>query len=171
MPLTHTDISSTAVANVAHSKLFSISFCDICGLSSNLNSVHQHLQSSNRHALFVAETTSPLNLVQCYQSLPISYLYTRAFLHSSNQILLVGFFVCWLLWCLQAQNTLIFKTLCNGLRAHLLYRSKNFNKLSLLFLLQFFQSFYAFLLHRSKFKRCGFSCSVISFDPLRDFDF
>ena len=56
MPLTHTDISSTAVTNVAHSKLFSISFCNICGLSSNLNSVHQYLQSSNPHALFLTET-------------------------------------------------------------------------------------------------------------------
>ena len=56
MPLTHTNISSTAVTNVAHSKLFSISFCNIRGLSSNLNSVHQHLQSSNPHALFLTET-------------------------------------------------------------------------------------------------------------------
>ena len=56
MPLTHANISSTAVASVAHSKLFSISFCNICGLSSNLNSVHQHLQSSNSHALFLTET-------------------------------------------------------------------------------------------------------------------
>ena len=56
MPLTHTDISSTAVTNVAHSKLFSISFCNIRGLSSNLNSVHQYLQSSNPHALFLTKT-------------------------------------------------------------------------------------------------------------------
>ena len=56
MPLTHANISSTAVTNVAHSKLFSISFCNIRGLSSNLNSVHQHLQSSNPHALFLTET-------------------------------------------------------------------------------------------------------------------
>ena len=56
MPLTHTDISSTAVTNVAHSKLFSVSLCNICGLSSNLNSVHQHVQSSNPHALFLTET-------------------------------------------------------------------------------------------------------------------
>ena len=55
-PLTHTDISPTTVTNVAHSKLFSISFCSICGLFSNLNSVHQHLQSSNPHALFLTET-------------------------------------------------------------------------------------------------------------------
>ena len=56
MPLTHTDISSTAVTSVAHSKLFSISFCNIRGLSSNLNSVHQYLQSSNPHAIFLTET-------------------------------------------------------------------------------------------------------------------
>ena len=56
VPLTHTDISSTAVTIVAHSKLFSISFCNnIRGLSSKLNSVHQHLQSSNCHALFLNE--------------------------------------------------------------------------------------------------------------------
>ena len=56
MPLTHTDISSTAVTNMAHSKLFSISICNIRGLSSNLISVHQHLQSSNPHAHFLTET-------------------------------------------------------------------------------------------------------------------
>ena len=56
MSLTRTDISSTAVTNVAHSKLFSISFCNIRGLSSNLNSVHQYLQSSNPHSLFLTET-------------------------------------------------------------------------------------------------------------------
>ena len=56
MPLTHTNINSTAVTNVAHSKLFSISFCNIRALSSNINSVHQHLQSSNPHALFLTET-------------------------------------------------------------------------------------------------------------------
>ena len=56
MPLTHTNISSTAVTNVAHSKLFSISFCNSRGLSSNLNSAHQHLQSSSPHALFLTET-------------------------------------------------------------------------------------------------------------------
>jgi len=56
MPLTHTDISSTAVTTVAHFKLFSVSFCNIHGLSSNLNSVHQHLQSSNPHALFLTKT-------------------------------------------------------------------------------------------------------------------
>ena len=56
MPLSHTDISSTAVTIVAHSKLISTSFCNICGLSSNLNSVHQYFQSSNPHALFLTET-------------------------------------------------------------------------------------------------------------------
>ena len=56
MPLTHIDISSTAVTYVAHSKLFSISFCNNRGLSSNLNSVHQYLQSSNSHVLFLTET-------------------------------------------------------------------------------------------------------------------
>ena len=56
MLLTHTAISSTAVTNVTHSKLFSISYCNIRGLSSNLNSVHQYLQSSNPHAIFLTET-------------------------------------------------------------------------------------------------------------------
>ena len=56
MPLTHTDNTSRAVTNVAHSKLFSISFCNIRGLSSNHNSVHQHLQSYNPHALFLTDT-------------------------------------------------------------------------------------------------------------------
>ena len=63
IPLTHTNISSTAVTNVAHSKLFSISSCNIRGLSSNLNSVHQYIQSSNPHALFLTETKfKPLDL-------------------------------------------------------------------------------------------------------------
>ena len=62
MTLTHTDISSTAVTNVTHSKLFSISYCNIRGLSSNLNSVHQYLQSSKPHALFLTKTkTKPLD--------------------------------------------------------------------------------------------------------------
>jgi len=56
MPLTHTNINSTAVTNVAHSKIFSISCCNIRGQSSNLNSVHQYLQSSNPHALFLTKT-------------------------------------------------------------------------------------------------------------------
>ena len=56
MRLTRTYISSTAVKNVAHSKLFSISFCNVRGLSSNLNFVHQDLQSSNPHALFLTAT-------------------------------------------------------------------------------------------------------------------
>ena len=56
IPLIHTDISSTAITNVAHSKLFSISFCNIRGLSSNLNSVHQYLQSSKPQALFLTDT-------------------------------------------------------------------------------------------------------------------
>ena len=56
MPLTPTDSSSTAVTNMAHSKLFSTSFCNIPGLSANLTSVHQHLQSSSPHALFLTET-------------------------------------------------------------------------------------------------------------------
>ena len=54
--LIHTDFSSTAVTNGTHSKLFSISFCTIHGLSSNLNSVHQHLQTSSPHAFFLTET-------------------------------------------------------------------------------------------------------------------
>ena len=56
MPLIHSDISSTAVTNASHSKLFSISFCDIRGLSCNLNSVHQHLQSSSPHVLLLTKT-------------------------------------------------------------------------------------------------------------------
>ena len=56
MPLTHANISSIAVTNVTHYKLFSISFCNIRGLFSNLNSLHQHLQSSNPHAIFLTET-------------------------------------------------------------------------------------------------------------------
>ena len=56
MLLTHTYISSTTVTNVAYLKLFSISFCNIHGLPSNLNSVYQHFQSSNPHALFLTET-------------------------------------------------------------------------------------------------------------------
>ena len=48
---------------MAHSKLYSISFCNICGLSSNLNSIHQHLQSSSPHALFLTKTKiKPLDL-------------------------------------------------------------------------------------------------------------
>ena len=56
MTLTQINTSSTAVTNMAHSKLFYISFCNIRGLSSNLNSVHQHLQSTNPHGLFLTET-------------------------------------------------------------------------------------------------------------------
>ena len=56
MPQTHTNISSTTVTNVAHSKLFPFSFCNIRGLSSNLYSVHQHRQSSSPHVLFLTET-------------------------------------------------------------------------------------------------------------------
>ena len=37
-------------------KLFSISFCNIRGLSSNINPVHNHLQSINPYALFLTET-------------------------------------------------------------------------------------------------------------------
>ena len=47
--------SSTAATNVAP-KLFSISFCNIRGLSSNINPVHHHLQSINPYALFLTET-------------------------------------------------------------------------------------------------------------------
>ena len=46
--------NSTAATNVAP-KLFSISFCNIRGLSSNINPVH-HLQSINPYALFLTET-------------------------------------------------------------------------------------------------------------------
>ena len=52
MPLTQKHTSSTAVTN----KLFSISLCNIHGLSSNLNSVHQYLQFSKPHALFLTKT-------------------------------------------------------------------------------------------------------------------
>ena len=47
--------SSTAATNVAP-KPFSISFCNIRGLSSNINPVHHHLQSINPYALFPTET-------------------------------------------------------------------------------------------------------------------
>ena len=47
--------NSTAATNVAP-KLFSISFCNIRGLSSNINPVHHHLQSINPYALFLTET-------------------------------------------------------------------------------------------------------------------
>ena len=56
MPLTHENISSTAVTNVTHSIFFFISFCNFRGLSSNHNSVQQYLPSSNPHALFLTET-------------------------------------------------------------------------------------------------------------------
>ena len=39
-----------------HFLKFSISFCNIRGPSSNLNFVHQYLQSCNPHALFLTET-------------------------------------------------------------------------------------------------------------------
>ena len=47
--------NSTAATNVAP-KPFSIPFCNIRGLSSNINSVHHHLQSINPYALFLTET-------------------------------------------------------------------------------------------------------------------
>ena len=47
--------NSTAATNVAP-KPFSISFCNIRGLSSNINPVHHHLQSINPYALFLTET-------------------------------------------------------------------------------------------------------------------
>ena len=47
--------SSTAATNVAP-KPFSISFCNIRGLSSNINPVHHHLQSINPNTLFLTET-------------------------------------------------------------------------------------------------------------------
>ena len=53
--------SSTAATNVAP-KPFSISFCNIRGLSSNINPVLHHLQSINPYALFLTETkTKPLD--------------------------------------------------------------------------------------------------------------
>ena len=48
MSLNHTDIDSTASRNMAHSTF------EDC--PPNLNSVHQYLQSSNPHALFLTET-------------------------------------------------------------------------------------------------------------------
>ena len=56
LPLIHTDFSSTAVTNVAQSK--PISFCNNHGLSSNLNSVHQRLQSLGPRAVFLTEAKS-----------------------------------------------------------------------------------------------------------------
>ena len=53
--------NSTAATNVAP-KPFSISFCNIRGLCSNINPVHHHLQSINPYALFLTETKiKPLN--------------------------------------------------------------------------------------------------------------
>ena len=49
------NISSTAATNVTP-KLFSISFCNLRGLSSNINPVHHHLQSINPYALFLTTT-------------------------------------------------------------------------------------------------------------------
>ena len=47
--------NSTAATNVAPQP-FSISFCNIRGLSFNINPVHQYLQSINPYELFVTET-------------------------------------------------------------------------------------------------------------------
>ena len=47
--------SSTAATNMAP-QLFSISFCNIRGLSSNISPVHHHLQPINPYALFLTET-------------------------------------------------------------------------------------------------------------------
>ena len=47
--------NSTAATNVAP-KLFSISFCNIRGLSSNINPVYHHHQSIIPYALFLTET-------------------------------------------------------------------------------------------------------------------
>ena len=47
--------NSTAATNVAP-KLFSISFCNIRGLFSNINPVHHHIQSINPYAFFLTET-------------------------------------------------------------------------------------------------------------------
>ena len=46
--------TSTAATNVAPQP-FSISFCNIRGLSYNINPVHHHLQSINPYALFLTE--------------------------------------------------------------------------------------------------------------------
>ena len=57
----NTNNTSTAATSVAP-KVFSISFCIIRGLFSNINSVHHHLQSINPYALFLTETKiKPLN--------------------------------------------------------------------------------------------------------------
>ncbi|KAG1699317.1 putative ATP-dependent RNA helicase TDRD12 [Nymphon striatum] len=47
--------TSTAVTNVATSQLLNISFCNIHGLSTKLNSIHHHLQSKNPHILILTE--------------------------------------------------------------------------------------------------------------------
>ena len=47
--------SSTAATNVVPT-LYSISFCNIRGLSSNINPVQHHLQSINTYVLFLTET-------------------------------------------------------------------------------------------------------------------
>ena len=59
--MSKTEKRSTAATNVA-SQLFSISFCNIRGLSSNINPVHHHLPSINSCALFLTEAKiKPLN--------------------------------------------------------------------------------------------------------------
>ena len=61
MTKNNTNNNSTAATNVAP-KLFSFSFCNMCGLSSNINSVHHHLQYINPYALFLTEKKSNLSI-------------------------------------------------------------------------------------------------------------
>ena len=144
-PLTHTDFGSTAVTNVAHSNLFSISFCNTRGLSSNLNSVHQHLKSSNPHAPFLTETKiKPLdpndNSIPCpHLTCPGYELFSSFFpnggvcayvcsdVHSSHlpqfDLIDPGFELIWMKICLP--NTSYF--ICT------LYRSPNSTNHELLF--------------------------------------
>ena len=145
MPLTHTNISSTVVTNVAHCKFFFISFCNIRRLSSNLNSVHQRLQSSNSHALFLTETKiKPLypndnSFMSTHLKCPgyegLSSFFSNggvcAFIHSAVQssrlpqfdLINTGFQLIWMKISLPFTSKFIFT----------LYRSPNSTNIELLF--------------------------------------
>ena len=92
-------ISSTAVTNVAHSKLFSILLfsiflCNIRGTSSNLSSVHQHLHSSNPQALYVNDNSILSPHLKCpgYETFLLFFLMV-VFVHPSALMYKVLFFL------------------------------------------------------------------------------
>ena len=92
--------NSTAATNVVP-RPFSISFCNIRGLSSNINPVHHHLQSINPYALFLTETKiKPLDpsnstVLSPHLKCPVYELFSSffpnggvcAFIHSDVQTL------------------------------------------------------------------------------------